>query len=400
MSITSGFYNSVGYDRMYNAEQLSSIFEGLISDGVYNKVGDALVVRAAGGMSVSIGTGRAWVDLAWIKNDSAEILTLEPSDVALNRYDAVVMVSNHADDVRNGSIYIKTGIPASSPAYPTMENGEYIREIPLAYIYVGKNVSQITQANITDLRGSETCPWVTGLIDQVDTHSLFLQFEGAWREFMNQGEEEFRAWFDELTDYLDEDAEMKIAADILNLQNDLERIETSFLVGCEALVAGCAAYGVTPASNSPDDIVAAYAEIYAAGKVNGMVGDAVAGDVRKGKTFTSAAGIGLTGTLQVGLTKVATKSNTRDTATATVSATSIAGYKNMTKDDFVLVADSITAYLWSATNQSLACKPYISAYDANTGTITVSGLVNKNVDTTYDRHLYVYVDKFTVYALA
>ena len=78
--------------------------------------------------------------------------------------------------------------------------------------------------------------------------------------------------------------------------DDLAETKESFLDGCDTLVAGCAAYGVTPASNSPDDIVAAYAEIYAAGKVNGMVGDAVAGDVAKGVTFTSAAGIGLVGT--------------------------------------------------------------------------------------------------------
>lgn len=36
MAFTFGFYNSLNGDRKYNAEQVSSIFDGLISDGVYD----------------------------------------------------------------------------------------------------------------------------------------------------------------------------------------------------------------------------------------------------------------------------------------------------------------------------------------------------------------------------
>ena len=34
MAVTSGFFNSVNHDRLYDAEQLSSIFDGIIIDGV------------------------------------------------------------------------------------------------------------------------------------------------------------------------------------------------------------------------------------------------------------------------------------------------------------------------------------------------------------------------------
>lgn len=93
------------------------------------------------------------------------------------------------------------------------------------------------------------------------------------------------------------------------LDERLVALEEAFPAGCDTIVAGCTAYGVTPASNSPADIVEAIGEIYEDGKVNGMVGTAVAADVLAPKTFTNSAGIGITGTM------------TDKTGTAAVSAT-------------------------------------------------------------------------------
>ena len=42
MSVTYGFYNSIKGDRKYNALEMSSIFDGIIVDGVYMSIGDAL----------------------------------------------------------------------------------------------------------------------------------------------------------------------------------------------------------------------------------------------------------------------------------------------------------------------------------------------------------------------
>lgn len=54
MAVTYGFFNSVNGDRKYNADQMSSYFDGLVTDGVYEKIGDALIVKAGTGMQVSI----------------------------------------------------------------------------------------------------------------------------------------------------------------------------------------------------------------------------------------------------------------------------------------------------------------------------------------------------------
>ena len=47
--VTYGFFNSVDGDRRYTADQMSNYFKGLISDGVYEGLGSALVVTAGDG---------------------------------------------------------------------------------------------------------------------------------------------------------------------------------------------------------------------------------------------------------------------------------------------------------------------------------------------------------------
>ena len=58
MAVTGGYYNSRGGDRRYNAEDMSKYFTGLVTRGVLETVGDKLAVNAAGGMAVTVGTGK------------------------------------------------------------------------------------------------------------------------------------------------------------------------------------------------------------------------------------------------------------------------------------------------------------------------------------------------------
>ena len=45
MAVSSGFFDSVNHDRLYNADQVSSMFDGLILDGVYENMGEAFAIR-------------------------------------------------------------------------------------------------------------------------------------------------------------------------------------------------------------------------------------------------------------------------------------------------------------------------------------------------------------------
>lgn len=161
MAIKYGFYNSVGGDRTYDAVDVSSMFDGVITDGVFETIGDALTVLASSGMNINVGTGKAWFDHTWTVNDSTLALSLSASDLILPRIDAVVLEVNSSNAVRANTIKIITGTPATVPLTPSLTNTQEIHQYPLAYILVSAGASEIVQENITNTIGTVECPFVT-----------------------------------------------------------------------------------------------------------------------------------------------------------------------------------------------------------------------------------------------
>ena len=200
MAITYGYFNSLNGDRTYNADQMSEYFDGLVSNGVYESVGGALQVLAGENMTVGVQSGRGIINCKWIKNDAVLILDITAAHVTLNRYTAVVLKLDKVN--RQMVITTKDGTAASQPTKPTMQNDSSAVELCLAYIYVEAGATSISQAKIEDTRASSLCGWVTGLIDQVDTSTLFLQFQTAYENYYETMTEEFEQWFDTLTDQL------------------------------------------------------------------------------------------------------------------------------------------------------------------------------------------------------
>ena len=201
MAVTYGFFNSLNSDRLYNADQMSNYFKGLITDGVYESVDEALIVKATTGMTVSVGTGRAIIDCKWINVDSIVNLSINASHVTLNRYTAVCL---HLD-IGNRQIEIITidGINATTPTKPVPTNTSTDKYLVLAYVYVGAGATAITQSNITDTRANTNiCGWVTGLIKQVDTSELFLQWQDAYATYYEEMTAAFDSWLSTLTSQL------------------------------------------------------------------------------------------------------------------------------------------------------------------------------------------------------
>lgn len=198
MSVSSGFFNSLDGDRKYTAEQMSAIFDGLIIDGIFASVGQAFAVSAGGGLVVTVGTGKAWFDHTWTVNDASLRLTAPDSDILLDRIDAVVLEVNRTESVRANSIKFISGEPASSPVNPTLTDETYVRQIPLCYIYRGANTTEIAQANITSVIGTDAAPFVTGILQVISLDTLLGQWQDNLDQFVASEKKDFTDWFDQM----------------------------------------------------------------------------------------------------------------------------------------------------------------------------------------------------------
>jgi hypothetical protein len=203
MTVSYGFYDSLNGDRKYNAQQMSRIFEGIITNGVFQSVGSALVVSAVSGMNISVGTGRAWFNYTWTYNDAALQLTVEASEAVLNRIDTVILEVNTDTAVRANSIKILKGTPGSSPVAPTLANTATLKQYGLADIYVGAGVTQIIAGNITNRVGTVGTPFITGILETLDAATLLARFES-----------DFDVWLTNLQDQLDDNQASNLQAQI------------------------------------------------------------------------------------------------------------------------------------------------------------------------------------------
>lgn len=268
MSVTCGFYNSLNGDRKYNAMQMSSIFDGLIIDGVFASIGTAFAVKAVGGLTLNIGIGKAWFNHSWTLNDAILPIEAPESEVLLDRIDAVVLEVNGMESVRDNTIKIVKGNPSSAPLRPTLENEGNVHQYPLAYVYRKFGSTVITQADITPMVGTASTPFVTGILQTISLDELL----GKWQDELDQfvdarsqevdnwisnEENDFTAWFEQMkadltseqeyldqwiaseqTDFLAWYNQMKDqlgedAAGNLQLSIDKEEIKRILLIGFE-----------------------------------------------------------------------------------------------------------------------------------------------------------------------
>lgn len=211
MAVTYGFYDSLNHDRLYNAQQMSAIFDGIINDGVFMSVGNQFHTVAGTGMQVIVKSGRAWFDSTWTLNDVEYPLSIDAADVLLTRIDAVVLEVNSEVATRANTIKVVKGTPASTPAKPTLTNTATIHQHALAYVTVAKNITAITNSMIEIVVGKTETPYVTAILQTTDITDLFKKWEN-----------DFQVWFETVRSTLDGDI-------ALNLQNQIDALTRSIL---------------------------------------------------------------------------------------------------------------------------------------------------------------------------
>lgn len=165
-----------GYDRNYNADDISDWFSIVCATGV---VKNGLAVSAGSGLSVNVAVGKATIRGKGYVNNSILNLTgmVAPTGATPNYYPIILRMDNTQTQMAR-RIYLMVGEALSAiPDVSALTRNESVYDLMLAYAIVQPSATSIGQ--VVDCRGDETlCPWfvaVKGYDDYYD--AIVQQFE-------------------------------------------------------------------------------------------------------------------------------------------------------------------------------------------------------------------------------
>lgn len=162
----SGFFNSSGGDRVYNASDFAAYFGKLVSNGIFYAVNTNLQVAVASGMKVAVQAGSAWINGYAYENTDTLELELATANGVNPRIDRVVVRWSAVD--REIRLAVLTGAASPSPGAPELTRNNDVYELGIADIAVAKGVVSITAGSITDTRlNTALCGLVNSLVSAV-----------------------------------------------------------------------------------------------------------------------------------------------------------------------------------------------------------------------------------------
>ena len=172
--------SETGYDRNYNADDVSDFLSmvcdtGVVKTDTSNNEPQGLKVVAVSGMTINVKVGKAAIKGKGFINDALESFVVTANGTTSNRYDYVVLRFDNNTSVRDIYLELRTGTSAI-PTVANLTRTAKVYELMLAYITVAPSATSITQTNITDTRGNTTlCPWFTAVKGYDDYYDAIIQ---------------------------------------------------------------------------------------------------------------------------------------------------------------------------------------------------------------------------------
>ena len=227
MAVISGFFNasesSGKRDRVYSAEDFGAIFDGIISDGIFEKYPDEVYDAesdswspfkvapsenaSTGHLEVTVGPGRAWFDKTWTLNDDDATVNLESRDTQLNRIDGIYIKVDK--DARQNGFYVSTGDEAIVPELKKPINlPDHVTYYLIATVYVSGSAnvdSPIVAKDITNMIGQDGgAPYVESNVTDpnITTATILKNLENYFNSYQSKYGDEFEAWMEEIQDSL------------------------------------------------------------------------------------------------------------------------------------------------------------------------------------------------------
>ncbi len=170
----------------YDASDFGA-YHGTRTRGVYSSDTDFIVTKT-GGLEVTVGTGRGWLKVTdnWgltVWNENPVVLTLDPGDLVLDTYVAIVIGFSKTDN--KVSIYTRAGEPTSTVVYPQPIRSADVDEIIPCVVRVRSGSVDILESDIIDTRlDADMCGIMSDGVTSIPTSQLFLEFNAKVDELI------------------------------------------------------------------------------------------------------------------------------------------------------------------------------------------------------------------------
>lgn len=217
-NVNCGFFDSINKDRLYSADEMNRPYKRVITNGVFatpqgTPSTDLQVLTANDGMNIIVKAGEGLFGDKWFESPADIAITVPTNTNTVPRRDSVIVQIDKRTNGRKGSIIYRTGTPSSNPMPPDLSTINNVIEYRIANIYVSASAVYIGQDAITDLRGSSECPWITSLIEQVDTSQLYNQWQAAYAKYYKDETTAFNNFMKSLTQ------ELSVSTNIIMLES-------------------------------------------------------------------------------------------------------------------------------------------------------------------------------------
>lgn len=166
-------------DETYGPDDFTTYFRDFYSNGIKAEDTSYFAVSESKGMDLTVKSGIAYIDGHFYRPHDNLTVTLAESDTEFTRIDLVEIKCDYV--AKKLYVDVITGEPSETPTVPKLQRDAAAYCLGLAAVTVAANASEITKADIKDLRFDENyCGMVVGKINTISTAALFAQYEAQW----------------------------------------------------------------------------------------------------------------------------------------------------------------------------------------------------------------------------
>lgn len=214
------------YDRAANSDILAAMLDRFFASGIVPDNNGNLgffVGESSTALQTIVNPGYVIIKGRCGWEEDVQIMTHNAPDATYDRIDRIVLRKSTEINERQISMVLLTGTPATSPVAPALTRNNSVWEIAIADVLIKKNISTISQANISDLRlSTELCGISEVPLKVFNTTQLYSQIQSDLAEFKANEQAAFLAWVESIKNVLDENTAGNLLNQINAIKGDVD----------------------------------------------------------------------------------------------------------------------------------------------------------------------------------